>query len=96
MSQPHKPEHPKKPTISRALRKEVLQYLTDQGGEVKGTAIYIHFALEHHEEIPDILDEFAAEGLIQPQADGHLVLTKKGEKAMARLQGLRVESKGST
>jgi predicted transcriptional regulator len=85
MNQPHQPEHPKKPTISRALKKEVLQYLADQGGEVKGTMIYIHFALEHHEEIPDILDEFIAEGLVQSQPDGHLLLTKKGERALVRL-----------
>jgi len=84
MSRSQKPEAGQKPTFSRAIKEEVLQYF-----QVKGTAIYIHFALEHHEEIPEILEEFSAEGLITHQPDGHLLLTKKGRKALARLRQLR-------
>jgi len=89
MSRSQKPEAGQKPTFSRAIKEEVLQYFQDHDGEVKGTAIYIHFALEHHEEIPEILEEFSAEGLITHQPDGHLLLTKKGRKALARLRQLR-------
>lgn len=78
------------PTISRSLKEEVLEYFQNQGGEVKETSIYIHFVLEHHEEIPDILEEFAAEGFIQPKGEGHLLLTTKGKKTLQRLR----ESKG--
>ncbi len=76
------------PTLSRAIREEVLQYFQDQSGEVKKTAIYIHFVLEHHEEISVILEEFAAEGLIQHKDEGHIALTEKGKKALRRLQKL--------
>ena len=87
MSRSEKPEGGHKPTFSRAIKEEVLQYFQAQGGSVKETAIYIHFALEHHEEIPDILEEFAAEGLITHKAESHLMLTDKGKKALARLHG---------
>ena len=86
MSKSKKPEGSHKPTFSRAIKLEVLQYLKAQGRSVKVTAIYIHFALEHHEEIPDILEEFMDEGLITHEAEGHLMLTEKGKKALSRLQ----------
>lgn len=86
MSRTKKSGNRHKPTLSRAIREEVLQYFQDQDGEVKETAIYIHFALEHHEEIPDILEEFAAEKLIEQKTDGHLLITEKGKKALARLR----------
>ncbi len=85
MSQSEKPGGSHKPTFSRAIKEEVLQYFQDQGGSVKETAIYIHFALEHHEEIPDILEAFMAEGLITHKAESHLTLTEKGKKILARL-----------
>lgn len=77
------------PTLSRAIREEVLEYFQDQGGEVKETAVYIHFVLEHHEEIPEILEEFAADGLIQRKGEGHISLTEKGKKALLRLRKLK-------
>lgn len=77
------------PTFSRAIKEEVLQYFLDQGGEVKETAVYIHFVLEHHEEIPQILEEFTKDDFIQHKDGGHMILTKKGRKALLRLQELR-------
>jgi len=71
------------------MREEVLEYFQSQGGSVKKTAIYIHFVLEHHEEIPKILEEFVADELITHKGEGHLILTGKGKKALVRLQGLR-------
>ncbi len=73
-------------TLPRAVREEVLQYFQDQGGEVKETAVYIHFVLGHHEEIPEILEGFTAEGLIQHKGQGYLSLTVKGKKALLRLR----------
>jgi predicted transcriptional regulator len=89
MSRSKKSGHSKNPTLSRAMREEVLEYFQNQGGSVKETAIYIHFVLEHHEEIPDILAEFVEEGLIIHKEDGHFMLTGKGKKALIRLQSLR-------
>ena len=94
MSQSKKTGHPQRPVPSRALKEEVLQYLEDQDGPAKHTAIYIHFALEHHEEIPDILDAFSEEGFIQRQADGHVLLTRKGRKALERLKRVKEEERG--
>jgi len=87
MSRSKESEGGHKPTYSRAIKEEVLQYFQSQGGSVKETAVYIHFALEHHEEIPDILEEFLAEGLIMHKVEGYLMLTEKGKKALKRLYG---------
>ncbi|MDT7043568.1 hypothetical protein [Candidatus Nitronereus thalassa] len=94
MSQSRKSGHPHRPVLSRALREEVLQYLKDQGGPAKHTAIYIHFALERHEDIPDILDEFFSEGLIQRKGDSHVILTRNGKKALERLKRVKEEQRG--
>lgn len=89
MSRSHKAGTSHSPTLSRAIREEVLQYFQDQGGDVKKTAIYIHFVLEHHEEISDILEEFAADELIQHRDEGHMTLTRKGKKDLLRLRKLK-------
>jgi Mn-dependent DtxR family transcriptional regulator len=70
------------PTLSASFPEEVLQYLQGQGGEVKETAIYIHFVLDHHEEISEILEELAEDGFIQHKGEGHMTLTRKGKKAL--------------
>jgi len=95
MSHSEKLPHRKHPIPPRALRKDVLQYLAAQGGSAKHTAVYIHFALDHVDTVQETLDALLEEELLGEDWNGYLSLTRKGKKALARLEGAMGKPKGS-
>lgn len=66
----------------------MLQYVADQGGSAKHTAVFTHFALDPVDTVQETLDALFEEKLLDEQWDGVLLLTKKGGKALDRLHGL--------
>lgn len=80
--------HRKHPVSPHALRKEVLEFLSEQGGTTKHTAVFTHFGWDPVETVRDTIDELFEEKLIDEQWDGVLLLTDRGKKALDRLHRL--------